>query len=117
MTQADDSPSRIWLSPACDDPSAEGRTWASPATDVVCECEEGGHPWVEYARTDSLTSLQSRVARYEAALRSIAGETDTIADFEGMAFRNFASDVLAGRDVKHWHESRHPPLAVGRVSE
>lgn len=53
-----DGPLEIWLSPVCDDHAdhGEGRTWAAPAPDCECECDEGGHKWVRYVRSDIATS-------------------------------------------------------------
>ncbi|GEM70984.1 hypothetical protein SAQ01S_07500 [Sphingomonas aquatilis NBRC 16722] len=48
------NPESIWLSPICDDTAdhGDGRTWASPAPEEVCEDPECGEPWVRYVRED-----------------------------------------------------------------
>ena len=53
-----EGPREIWLSPVCDDWAhhGEGRTWAAPAPEYECECDEGGHPWVKYVRADLATA-------------------------------------------------------------
>ena len=51
------NPESIWLSPICDDTAdhGDGRTWASPAPEEVCEDPECGEPWVRYVREDLAT--------------------------------------------------------------
>jgi hypothetical protein len=50
-------PERIWLSPACDINTPDGRMWANPAPQA--QCDDCDAPWVEYVRADRITQLEA----------------------------------------------------------
>lgn len=68
------NPEAIWLSPICQDSAhyGEGRTWAAPAPDDVCDEPECGEPWVRYVREDLATPARGGDELREA-LEQIAG--------------------------------------------
>jgi hypothetical protein len=90
-------PERIFLSPACDDYSDEGRTWCSEDTG---KCPDCGDPTVEYIRADICSE---RIAAAEKAAR--VGALEEAAQVKirlsNLASEPYSFDLFdAGRQAK-----------------
>jgi hypothetical protein len=64
-----EDPEAIWLSPACDSDTPDGRLWANPAPEDCCD--DCGDPWVKYVRADLATPPDTQGAGYGELLERL----------------------------------------------